>query len=251
MTATPAMSAAGTTVTEITDGIYRISTPVPPNPGLPGGFTFNQFLIVDDEPMLFHTGMRGLFPVVREAVRSVLGDESKLRWVGFSHVESDESGCLNDWLKVAPNATPVCSVIGAMVQMNDLADRPPRPMADGEELVLGTKKRMRWLDAPHIPHNWECGFMFESSTRTLLCGDLFTHAGDKLPAVTETEVFSAAEAMRKTGMSGFSSDRGSRKILEKLARTEPTLLAVMHGSSYRGNGSALLRALADAMDSEN
>jgi hypothetical protein len=240
-----------TTVSEITDGLYRISTPVPPNPGLPEGFTFNQFLIVDDEPLLFHTGMRAMFPLVRQAVRSVLGDEGKLRWVAFSHVEADESGSLNDWLTVAPRAQPVCSVVGAMVQVNDLADRAPRALADGEELVLGAKRRVRWLDAPFVPHNWECGYMFETSTRTLLCGDLFTHPGDKLPAVTEREVLSPSEPMRKSGASGFGRDRGARVVLEKLARTEPTLLALMHGSSYRGNGSALLRGLADAMDSEN
>ena len=235
---------SGTNVTEIAAGIYRISTPVPPE-AVPGGFTFNQFLIVDDEPLLFHTGLRKMFPLTLQAVEHVLGEVARLRYVGFSHVEADESGSLNDWLRVAPNATPVCSVIAAMTSVNDLADRAPKPMADGEELVLGTRK-IKWLDAPHLPHNWECGYMFESTTRTLLCGDLFTHGGASGPALTESEVLGPSEAMRKM-MGGVAIEAGSRAILEKLARTEPTTLALMHGSSYRGDGSALLRGLADAL----
>jgi flavorubredoxin len=238
-------SETGTNVTEIEAGIYRISTPVPID-SIPGGFTFNQFLIVDDEPLLFHTGLRQMFPLVLEAVTHVLGDVKRLRHVGFSHYESDECGSLNDWLRASPQATPVCSAIGAMVSVNDAAERPARGMMDGEELVIGTK-RMRWLDAPNVPHNWECGYMFETTTRTLLCGDLFTHAGAQLPALTENEVFSASEIMRKTGMSGMANDAGAREILQKIARTEPTTLALMHGSSYRGNGSSLLLALAETM----
>lgn len=240
-------AATGTNVHEIAGGIFRISTPVPPS-AFPGGFTFNQFLVVDDEPLLFHTGLRKLFPVVREAVAHVLGDVARLRHVGFSHFEADECGSLNEWLAVAPAAQPVCSAIGAMVSVNDVADRPARGMADGDELVIGTK-RMRWLDAPFLPHNWECGYMFEATTRTLLCGDLFTHAGAELPPITESEVLSPSELMRNVGASGFGRDAGARAILEKLARTEPTTLALMHGSSYRGNGSVLLRGLADAMES--
>jgi flavorubredoxin len=236
----------GTNVTEISAGIFRISTPVPPNPGLPGGFTFNQFLVVDEAPLLFHTGYRKMFPLVSQAVAHVLGDLAKLRYVAFSHVESDESGALNDFLAAAPKAEPVCSMTGKMVQVDDLADRPAKGMGDGEELVLG-KKRMRWLDAPNLPHNWECGYMFETTTRTLLCGDLFTHGGDKVAAMTETEVLSPAEAMRMAMPTSVALDAGGRKILEKLAHTEPTTLALMHGSSYKGNGGALLLALADAL----
>ena len=243
-TTTITNTASGTNVSEIAAGIYRISTPVPPE-AIPGGFTFNQFLIVDDEPLLFHTGLRKMFPLVREAVAHVLGDVAKLRHVGFSHVEADESGSLNDWLAAAPQAQAVCSQIAAMVSVNDLADRAPRAMADGEELVIG-KKRMRWLDAPHLPHNWECGYMFEVTSRTLLCGDLFTHSGAQLPALTESEVLSPSEAARAQ-LGGMAIEAGSRKILEKLARTEPTTLALMHGSSYRGNGGALLLGLADAL----
>jgi len=233
---------SGTQVDEVASGIYRISTPVP---DFPGGFTFNQFLVVDDEPLLFHTGMRTLFPAVREAVARVI-DPARLRWIGFSHIEADECGSLNDWLAVAPAAQPLFSQVGAMTSA-DIADRPPRVLADGEELVLGASKRMRWLDAPHLPHNWECGYMFESSTKTLLCGDLFTHGGADLPPLTETEVLSPAEAMRLGMPASVAIDVGARKILDKLASTEPRTLALMHGSSYRGDGAKLLRALADAL----
>ena len=237
-------STSGTNVHEIAPQIFRISTPIPPSQ-MPGGFTFNQILIVDEEPLLFHTGQRRMFPLVREAVAHVLGDVAKLRYVGFSHVEADECGSLNEWLAVAPRAEPVCSQVAAMVQMNDLSDRPPRPMSDGEELTLG-RKRVRWLDAPHLPHNWECGYLFESTTKTLLCGDLFTHGGADLPPLTETEVLSPSEAMRKA-MGGVAIEAHTRSLIEKLASTEPTTLALMHGSSYRGDGHALLRGLADAL----
>jgi len=235
---------SGTNVHEIEDGIYRISTPIPPS-AMPGGFTFNQILIDDDEPLLFHTGLRGLFPLVRQAVAHVLGDVQRLRYVSFSHVEADESGSLNDWLDAASNAVPVCSQIAAMVSVGDLSNRPPRALADGEELVLG-KHRVRWLDAPHVPHNWECGYLFESSTRTLLCGDLFTHGGHEVLPLTESDVLGPAEAMR-AGMGGVAIEKGARAILEKLASTEPRTLALMHGSSYRGDGGRLLRGLADAL----
>ncbi|MET0593613.1 MAG: MBL fold metallo-hydrolase [Polyangiaceae bacterium] len=237
-------SASGTNVNEISAGIYRISTPVPPT-AMPGGFTFNQFLVVDRDPLLFHTGPRKMFPLVREAVAHVLGDVAKLRYVGFSHYESDECGSLNDWLAIAPRAEPVCSTVGAMVSVNDMADRSPIALADGAELSLG-EKRMRWLDAPNLPHNWECGYMFEATTRTLLCGDLFTHGGHEVAPLTETEVLSPAEALRK-GMGGVAIEKDTRKLLEKIAKTEPTTLALMHGSSYRGDGAKLLRSLADAL----
>lgn len=243
MTMTNASS--GTNVNEIAAGIYRISTPVPPSE-MPGGFTFNQILIADEAPLLFHTGLRGLFPLVREAVAHVLGDAAALRYVAFSHVEADECGALNQWLAAAPEARPVCGKIAAMVSVGDLADRPPIALADGEELSLGAR-RVRWLDAPHLPHNWECGYMFESTTRTLLCGDLFTHGGGaELPALTESEVLGPSEALR-AALGGVAIERDTRPLLEKLARTEPTTLALMHGSSYRGDGSALLRGLADAL----
>jgi flavorubredoxin len=243
MTVTNAQS--GTNVSEIAAGVYRISTPVPPSQ-IPGGFTFNQILLVDEAPLLFHTGLRGTFPLVREAVAHVLGRADRLRYVAFSHWEADESGSLNEWLAVAPQAQPVCGTVASMVSVNDQADRGPVVLADGAELSLG-QKRVRWLDAPHLPHNWECGYLFESSTRTLLCGDLFTHAGaGELPALTEHEVLGPAEALRQH-MGGVAIERNTRALLEKLAATEPATLALMHGSSYRGDGGALLRGLADAL----
>ena len=176
----------------------------------------------------------------------MLGDAQKLRWVGFSHVEADESGALNEWLAAAPRAQAVCSQVAAMVSVNDLADRPPRALADGEELVIG-KKRLRWLDAPHLPHNWECGYMFESTTRTLLCGDVLSQPGDSGPALTEGDVLGPTLAMWKGMPTSIAIEHGTRAMLEKLASTEPRTLATMHGSSYRGDGAKVIRALADAL----
>jgi flavorubredoxin len=243
MTTTNAQS--GTTVDEIAAGIYRISTPVPPST-MPGGFTFNQVLIVDDEPLLFHTGQRWLFRLVREAVAHVLGDAAKLRYVSFSHVEADECGALNQWLAVAPEARAVCGQLAVMLSVGDMADRPPLGLADGEELSLG-KHRVRWLDAPHLPHNWECGYLFETSTRTLLCGDLFTHGGTDLPALTQSEIIGPAEAMRRAMPASMALEKGTRTLIDKLARCEPTTLALMHGSSYAGDGRRMLQGLADAL----
>jgi flavorubredoxin len=232
-----------TTVDEIAAGVYRISTPVD---AVPGGFTFNQILLDDEEPLLFHTGLRQLFPVVREAVAYVLGNVARLRYVALSHVEADECGSLNEWLSVAPQAEPVCSRVAAMTSMRDLADRPPRVMADGEELALG-RKRVRWLDAPHLPHGWETGYLFEIETHTLLCGDLLTHGGGaELPALTESDVLGPSEGLRRA-VGGVAIEKNTRALLEKLAATEPSTLALMHGSSYRGDGGRVLRALAEAL----
>ena len=234
---------SNTSVHEIAPSLYRISTPVPPSE-MPGGFTFNQFLIVDDAPLLFHTGPRRMFPLVREAVGHVLGDVAKLRYVSFSHVEADECGSLNQWLAVAPEAVPVCGTIGAMVSVTDLADRPPIALADGASLELG-KRQVRWLDAPHLPHNWECGYLFESTTRTLLCGDLFTHTGGaELPPLTRSDVLGPAEQMRRMMPDSVAIGTNTRALLEKLAATEPSTLALMHGSSFEGNGQQLLREFA-------
>jgi len=232
---------SGTRVDEIAAGIFRVSTPIPPSV-IPGGFTFNQFLVVDDQPLLFHTGPRRLFPMVREGIAHVLGDVARLRYVAFSHVEADECGSLNEWLACAPHAAPVCGRVAAMVSVADLADRPPVALADGEDLGLGTR-RLRWLDAAHVPHNWECGYLFEVGTRTLLCGDLLSQGGSAGPPLTESDVLEPAEAMR--AMMDYSSrSPETRSILEKLAQAGPTTLAIMHGSSYRGDGASVLRALA-------
>jgi flavorubredoxin len=234
---------SGTHILEIADGIYRISTPVPPSL-VPGGFTFNQYLVVDDEPLLFHTGPRKMFPLVREAVATVMPVE-RLSYVGLSHVEADETGSLNEWLAVAPHAVPVCGQTAAMVSIEDLADRPPRALADGELLVLGARS-VQWFDTPHLPHAWECGYLMEHFTRTLLCGDLFTQGGADLPALTESDILEPSEAFRQE-MDYYSHAKNSRELLERLAAHQPTTLACMHGSAWRGDGAMLLCALAERL----
>lgn len=232
---------SGTNVHEIADGIYRINTPVT-LPG--GGFSFNQYLILDDEPLIFHTGPRRMFPLVHEAVASVISPE-RLRHIAFSHVEADECGSLNEWLAAAPRSAPLCGNVAALVSISDLADRPPRALADGECLSLG-RHSVRWYDTPHLLHAWECGFLMEEKTRTLLCGDLFTQGGADNPPVTESDILGPSEAFRHE-MDYFSHTRNARQMLERLASTGPTTLACMHGSAWRGDGAKLLRALADAL----
>jgi flavorubredoxin len=234
---------SGTNVHEIAESIYRINTPVVMDGG-PGGFSFNQYLVVDDEPLLFHTGPRKMFPLVREAVASVMPVE-RLRHVSFSHVEADECGSLNEWLAAAPGASPLCGAIAALVSIADLADRPPRALADGEVLSIG-KHSLRWLDTPHLPHSWECGYLMEERTKTLLCGDLFTQPGADLPAITESDILGPSEAFRHA-MDYFSHTKNARGLLEKLASAGPTTLGCMHGSVWRGDGAALLRALAEVL----
>lgn len=233
-----------TRIDEISDGIYRISTPTDV---IPGGFTFNQFLILDEEPLLFHTGLRRGFPVVKEAIGRVMPVE-KLRYVSFSHVEADESGALNEFLAVAPRAIPLCSRTAAMVSVNDLADRAPRALADGETLNLG-RHEIRWHDTPHLPHSWESGLLTETTTRTFLCGDLFTHAGADLPPVTEGDILGPSEQVRAT-MNYYSQADDAATMLRKLAAFEPRTLALMHGSSWRGDGGKLLHALADLLSAK-
>jgi flavorubredoxin len=233
----------GTTIDEVADGIYRISSPIPPGV-VPGGFTFNQYLVVDDEPLLFHTGLRRLFPAVREAIARVMPVE-RLRWIAFSHFEQDECGALNDLLAVAPRAEAACSAVGAMTSVGDLAIRPPRALREGEALRLG-KHEVTWLDAPHVPHGWDCGFLFETATRTLFCGDLFTQPGAEHPAVTDSDVLGPSEAIREV-MDYYAHAPATRATLEKLARTGPRTLACMHGAAWQGDGEKLLRALADAL----
>lgn len=237
-------SQSGTNVHEITDGIYRINTPVLFENG--NSFSFNQYLITDDEPLLFHTGPRKMFPLVREAVASILPVE-QLRYISFSHVEADECGSLNEWLAVAPQSVPLCSTVAAMVSIEDLADRSPRALADGEVISLG-KHRVRWFDAPHLPHAWDCGFLTEELTRTFLCGDLFTQGGADLPSITESDILGPSEDFRQR-MDYFSYTKNTRVMLERLASTEPTTLACMHGSAWRGDGATLLRDLADSLAS--
>ena len=235
-------SQSGTNVHEIADGIYRINTPV----DLPDGqaFSFNQYLLVDDEPLLFHTGPRRMFPLVREAVAAVMAVD-RLRHVGLSHFEADECGALNEWLAVAPQAVPLCGQLAALVSVNDYADRAARALADGEELELG-RHRIRWFDTPHMPHGWECGLMMDLSTRTFFCGDLFTQGGSGEVALTEGDILGPSEAFRGP-MDYYAHAPQTAAILEKLARENPTTLACMHGSAFRGDGAGLLRELSRAL----
>lgn len=235
-------SASGTNVHEIAGGIYRINTPIQ----IPGGpdFNFNQYLVADDEPLLFHTGPRRMFPLIAEAIGKVLPLE-RLRYVAFSHFEADECGSLNDLLAAAPAAVPVSSQVAAMVSVNDYAIRAPRPMADGELLRTG-RHTFKWLDAPHVPHAWENGFMMELTTRTMLCGDLFTQGGSGAVALTEGDILGPSEAFRAP-MDYYAHAPHTAATLEKLAREQPRVLAVMHGSAWRGDGAALLRALSRSL----
>ncbi len=234
---------SGTNLNEIAPGIYRINTPV----SLPNGagqFNFNQYLVVDDEPLLFHTGPRRMYPLVREAIERVMPVE-RLRYVGLSHFEADECGALNDFLAAAPRAEPLCGQVAAMVSVNDVADRPARALADGETLALG-KHRMRWFDTPHLPHAWECGLMMDATTRTFFCGDLFTQGGPGDVPLTESDILAPSEAFRGH-MDYFAHAPDTADTLERLAAERPTTLACMHGSAWRGDGAALLRALAAAV----
>ena len=230
--------ASGTNINEIAERIYRISTPVD---AIPGGFTFNQYLIVDQAPLLFHTGLRKMFPLVREAVASVTPVTS-LRYIAFSHFEADECGSLNDWLGVAPNAVPLCGKMAAMLSVNDVADRPPQTLGDGEVLSLGASS-VRWFDTPHLPHGWECGYLMEEKTRTLFCGDLFTQPGSNPPAITEGDILGPSEALRAK-LDYYAYAPNSRELFAKLASSKPAVLACMHGSAWRGDGAALLRELS-------
>lgn len=206
---------------------------------------FNYFLLRDEEPLLFGTGYRSTFPVLREAV-STLIDPARLRWLGFSHFESDECGALNQWLAIAPDAAPVCSLLGAMVSVNDFADRPALGLADGEVLSTG-RYRLRFCSTPHVPHGWDAGVFFEETQATLLCSDLFHHFGDVEP-LTEEDVVgrtrAALKQMQASPLAGYLPYTGQTQgLLSGLAELRPRTLAVMHGSSYRGDGGQALRDL--------
>jgi flavorubredoxin len=233
---------SGTNVHEIAAGIFRISTPVP----LPTGqhFSFNQYLIDDDEPLLFHTGPRRMFGLVAEAIAKVMPIE-RLRHLAFSHFEADECGAMNEFLGAAPQAAPLCGRIAAMVSMSDIADRAPRAMADGEVLGLG-RHTVRWFDTPHVPHGWDCGLMMDSMTGTLFCGDLFTQPGRAEQAVTRADILGPSEAFRQP-MDYFAHSPQTQSTLMRLSAEAPTTLACMHGSAWQGDGGMLLRQLAQAL----
>jgi flavorubredoxin len=233
-----------TRIDEIAAGLFRFSTFVP-HIAPPAGFTFNQFLVMGEEPLLFHLGHRKTFPQTAAAVARVLPLE-KLRFLSFGHVEADECGAMNEWLVAAPNAEIVHGMIGTAVSINDLADKPARALADGEIIDIGGR-RLRFLDTPHVPHGWEAGVFFEETTNTLLCGDLFTHPGNG-PAATEADIVGPAmDAEALFGFSSLSPTTGA--TLRKLAGLHPTTLALMHGSSFQGDGGTALRHLADRYDS--
>lgn len=232
-----------TRVAEIADGVYRLSTFIAEIP--PTGLTFNQFLVMGDEPLLFHTGLRRLFPLVREALARVVAPE-RLRWISYGHFEADECGALNEWLAAAPHAKAAQGVVGCSVSLNDFADRAPRMLSDGEAIDLGGGKRVRFIDTPHTPHGWDAGVLYEEQTGTLLCGDLFTQHGDPEPLVETDVVEPAIAAEDIVGYSALNPHMGA--TIRRLARLAPTTLALMHGPAYRGDGAAALSALADDYD---
>lgn len=228
-----------TRVTEIADGVHQLSTFV----GAPVGF--NQYLIAADEPLLFHTGMRQMFPLVSAGVSKVLRPET-LRWVSFGHVEADECGSMNDWLAVASHAAVAQGEIGCMVSIGDLADRPPRALADGEKLDIGGHL-LRWFDTPHLPHAWEAGVLYDATTKTLFCGDLFTHFGD-FEATTPDDIVGPAVRAEDDAPGSLSLHPASGTIVRRLAQLEIETLAPMHAPAFSGDCGAALLDLAEDFD---
>ena len=229
-----------TRVTEIADGIHQLTTVVPDAP-----VVFNQYLIAAEEPLLFHTGMRGLFPLVSAGVERVL-PASSVRWVSFGHVEADECGSMNEWLALAPSATVAQSQIGCMVSLEDLADRPPRALGDGKDLDLGGHV-VRWFDTPHVPHAWEAGVLYDTTTKTLLCGDLFTRFGEFEATTTDDIVGPAVEA-EDLAPGSLSLHPASAATVRRLAELDIDTLALMHGPAFHGDCRQALLDLADDFD---
>src|SRR5215813_13990285 len=228
-----------TLLDEITNGIYRLSTYIPD-----ADFTFNQYLINAEQPLLFHTGMHSLFPLVSAAVSRMM-PLARLRWISFGHWEADESGAMNDWLAAAPQAQVAVGAIGCMLSVNDSAVRHPRPLQDQEILDLGGKQ-VRYLATPHVPHCWDAGLLFEETTKTLFCGDLFTRIG-KSPAVSEEDPLGPALAAEDTfGATALTPQ--TAPTIRRLAALKPATLALMHGPAFRGDCERALLALADAYE---
>jgi flavorubredoxin len=235
-----------TQVTEIADRIYRLSTFIP-DIAPPAGFTFNQFLIDADDPLLFHTGPRAMFPLIAEAVATVVPVES-LRWIAFGHVESDECGSMNKWLAAAPHAQVAHDALGCMVSLNDLCDRPPRPLTESEIIDLGGKQ-VRHNATPHVPHNWEAQVLFEETTRTLFCGDILTQLGGRDVPVTTNDIVEPALVAENT-FRATSMTPDTAHVLRRLGDLSPATLAIMHGSSFRGDSTKALYDLADAYEQQ-
>lgn len=229
-----------TRIDEIAPNVFRIATDIDTPDG--AGFSFNQYLIAADEPLLWHTGPRRLFDATRGAIARVL-EPSRLRWLGFSHFEADECGALNEFIAIAPNARPVCGRIGAMVSVHDVADAAPRELADGEVLDIGGA-RLAWYDTPHLPHGWDCGLVFDETRKLLFCGDLFTQGGKAHAPLTEGDILGPSEALRGP-LDYFAHAPHTSAGLEKLAALNPETLACMHGSAWRGDGAALLLELGE------
>ena len=233
-----------TRIDEIASGIYRLSTYVP-DIAPPAGFTFNQFLVLGDEPLMFHTGLRKMFPLTRGALGRIIPPE-RLRWIELGHFEADECGAMNEWLAVAPQATPAHGHIGCMVSLNDFADRAPRALGDGEVIEIGNGKRIRFIDTPHTPHGWDAGVLYEESTGTLMCGDLFTQLGNDR-TLTDGDIVGPAVAAED--MFKYSALKpGMGATIRRLSEVAPRTLALMHGPSFTGDGAAALNALADDYD---
>jgi flavorubredoxin len=229
-------------IAEIAPDTYRVSVPLPD--ALPGGFSFNQYLVVDEMPLLFHTGPKKLFPLIRKQIEKVLPLE-RLRYIAFSHVEADECGSLPEFLAAAPQSRPVCSDVAAMVSIRDLVDVEPIGMTDGQVLSLG-KHEVVWQSTPHLPHGWECGYLHDVTTGTLFCGDLFTQPGIGERALVEEDILAPSEAFRRQ-MDYYAHSSNTAKLIDKLANLAPTHLACMHGSAWRGDGAAMLRRLGAAL----
>jgi flavorubredoxin len=229
------------TVTEIAADVFRISTWAPEY-----GIEVNQFVVRDDEPFMMHTNFRQLFPETREALARII-DPARLRWIGYSHFESDECGALNEWLAAAPQAAAVASVVGQMVNLSDFAARPARGLADDEVLVTG-RHRIRFLATPHLPHGWDAGLFFDETTRTLFCSDLFFQPGECEPLSKEDLVGRARDAIVQGKSGPLANDMPytlkTDAMFQRLAALEPSTLATMHGSSYAGDGGRALRDLA-------
>jgi flavorubredoxin len=233
-----------TTVDEIADGIYRLST-YAPQVAPPAGLTYNVFLILGNEPLLFHTGKRSMFPGVSAAFARLLPPE-RLRWITFGHYESDECGAMNEFLAAAPHAQVAHGQTACRVTLNDMADRPPRALSDGEVIDLGDGRRVRYIDTPHIPHGWEAGVLYEESTGTLLCGDLFTQVGNA-PAITSSDI--VGPALAAEDLFRFSSLHPSTgRTIRRLATLSPRMLALMHGPAFNGDCATALQALAGDYD---
>ena len=230
-----------TTIHEIAPDLFRLSIYVPDF-----DMQFNHFLVRDEEPLLFHAGLKGMFPALKEGVAKLI-DPAKLRHIAWSHFESDECGALNDWLQLAPRAQPVCTLVGKLVSVDDFAIRPARGMTPEDVLVTG-KYRYRFYRSPHIPHGWDAGVLFEETRKTLFCSDLFHHFGN-VEAVTTSDLIGptqkAMRQMQQGPLAGYMPyTRQTEGVLRALAELKPEALAVMHGSSYIGKSDTLLTNLA-------